>query len=93
MEPILVCGHVKIEDIAILKRSLVGNSVTDDLIDRGAATSREVVVVAGRRVRTSIDDKIVHNCVDLLSCYAYRDCSVTSIEGLSCDFANCSQLD
>lgn len=47
----VVDGDVEVENIAVQEDSLVGDSVADDLVGRGAKRLGEVVVVERRRVR------------------------------------------
>ena len=92
METIFVCSDVEIDDIAFLQGSSIGDSVTDDLINGGAAAAREVVIVAGRGVSSCVDNIVVHNSVNFLSCDTYSDCCVACIESFSCDSADTPQL-
>ena len=92
MISIVVCCHVEVEDIAILNGSCVWNSVADNLIDWGAATAREIVVVARRRVSSCIDNIIVHDFVNFFSCHSHFHCCVTGIQSFSRDATYFSQL-
>jgi hypothetical protein len=50
MESTVVKCDVDVDNVAILKRSVVRNSVADDFIDRGADGFGEVAVIEGRGV-------------------------------------------
>ena len=63
--PVKDC-HIKIANITVLKRSFVRNSVTDNLIDRGAARLWELVVVEGAGVALPVHTGLVHDPVDLV---------------------------
>lgn len=45
MEPILVDRDIAVDDVSILKRSEVRNSMANDLIDTGTETLWEFVIV------------------------------------------------
>ena len=79
MEAVIIGCHVEIDDVAILEGSLIRNTMADDLIDRSAATSGEVVIVSGRRVGPLADNIVMDNFVDFLSCHSYFNGGVTSI--------------
>ena len=92
MEPILVGSHIQVDYVSLLKGSSVWDSMTDNLIHRGTATPWEAIVVQRRGVGTSCDDKVMDNSVYLFRGDSWLDSCVASIEGLSGDFADCSQL-
>jgi hypothetical protein len=50
VEAAVVEGHVDVEDIAVFEDALVGNTVADDFVGRGAYRLGEVAVVQRRRV-------------------------------------------
>ena len=62
----VIDGDVEIDDISVDEWSLVGNSMTDDLIDGSAAGFGESVVVERRRITVSFHAGFVHDSVDLV---------------------------
>ena len=92
MEAIKIRSHVEVDNVAFLQRSCVGNAVTNNLIDRGAAATREVIVVSWRWIGSLRDDVVVHNFINLLCCHTWCDGSMPCIESLASDAADFAKL-
>lgn len=99
----VVKRNVDVENIAVEKDTLIGNTVTDDLIDRGTARFREAVVVQGRRIRLpslvlrikdarstylAVNTGLVDNLVDVIGRHTRFGCRSSNVEDLASKFAD-----
>ena len=50
MKPVVIETDVNVEDVAVLKYSLVRNAVANDLVGRCTYRLWEVAVIEGRRI-------------------------------------------
>jgi hypothetical protein len=62
---------VTVANVSVLQRSVVGDSVADDLVDRGAARLGKLVVVEWRRIAVSFHARLVHHPVHLVSRHSH----------------------
>jgi hypothetical protein len=82
-----VHGHVNVDNVAVLQRSVVRHTVANDLIDRGAHTLGEIVVIERRGVRIMGNGGFVHDTVNLITCDAHAHCLATCIKHGAADDA------
>jgi hypothetical protein len=54
MEAFMIQSYVKVDDVTLLKDALVGDSMANDFVDRGAEGFGEMDVVKWRRVRLNV---------------------------------------
>ena len=72
MEAIFVYSYVQVDDISVLKRPIIRNSVTNYLIDGGTERLGELVIVVRRRICIVFDDEIMYDLVNMVcsdSCF------------------------
>src|SRR4029077_16052472 len=65
-----VDGDVAVDDVTILQRAVVGDAVTDHLVDRGTQRLRETLVVQRAGVTASRDARLVADPVELVGRHA-----------------------
>ena len=66
MHPRPVGGHVDVDDVARLQRAIVGDAVTDHLVDRCADRLREPAVAERRRIGTPGDVRRMRDRIDVV---------------------------
>ena len=64
----LIDSDIKIDNIPVLKWSIIWDSVTNNLIDGSAERFGEFVVIVGRRVSVILYDKVMYCFVYLICC-------------------------
>ena len=79
VEAIIVCSHIKVNDVAFLQWPCIGNSMTDDFINWCTTTSWEAIVIEWRWISSLTGNVFVHNLIDFLCCHARCNCSMTCI--------------
>jgi len=70
MKPIMHHANVDVQNIPILQLVKIRNPVANDLVDRGTAGSREIVVVERRGVAVTFHAGFVDDAVDFKGCDA-----------------------
>jgi hypothetical protein len=90
MIPIYVATDVKVYNVSLLKGSCVWDSMADALINRGAAGTREIVVVKRRWVTIVCDDVIMYYFVNFLCSHAGGNSCMTCVAGTTSNFASSS---
>jgi hypothetical protein len=80
MEPILVDRDIAVDDVTILKRSEVRNSMANDLIDTGTETLREFVIVQWTWVSVMRDDAFMDDTVYLIGRHSFLTCSMGRVK-------------
>ena len=92
MEAIIVCSHVEVDNVALLQRSCVRDAMTNNLVDRGAAATREIVVVSWRWIGSLGNDVIMHDLINFLCRYTRCHGCMARIESLASDAADFAEL-
>ena len=83
VQAIAVDGNVEVDDITVLKRALVRDTVANDLVNAGADTLGEVVVVEWRRVGVALHALLVDDGVNLLGGHTGLDSGSASVKHLT----------
>ena len=83
VQAIAVDGNVEVDDITVLKRALVRDTVANDLVNAGADTLGEVVVVEWRRVGVALHAFLVDDGVNLLGGHTGLDSGSASVKHLT----------
>ena len=92
VESIVVATDIDVYDVTFLKFPLVWDSMTNDFIDGGAATSWELIIVQRRWVRIMCNNVLVNNSIDFFSGHSNSYSFVCRIDSSSADQAWLSAL-
>ena len=92
MEPIFIRCDVEIDDVSVLERSSIWNTVTNDLINGSTAAPGEVVIVTWRWVGPLRNDIVMHDPIDFLCSDPGGHNCMASVKGLSSYTTHPSQL-
>lgn len=87
MESAVVDGDVDIAQISILQLPHVWNSVTNDLIHRGATALRELVVSEWTRIAISLDRRLMNDAIQLVGGNPWLTGTRRLVQTLSAEFA------
>jgi hypothetical protein len=80
---VVVDRDVHVDNVAFLKRAVVWNAVTDDLVDRRAARFGKLHVVEWGWVALALNRGIVTHAVDLSARHTRCDCPPTRVKNLA----------
>ena len=80
VHPVEVDGDVAVDDVADLERSVVGDPVGDDLVDRGAEALGVAPVAERRRVAALVEVRLVGDGVDVVGGDAGSDLGGQPVE-------------
>ena len=73
VHPLAKAGDIEVDDVTVSQRPIVGDSVTDDLVDRGAQRLLVTVVVERAGVGASLERDPVAEFVELIGGHAGGD--------------------
>ena len=66
-------SHIYVDNVTLLQRSVVWDSVAHALVHAGAHTLGELAIVQRRWVGIVVHDHLVHGPVNLICCYTRLD--------------------
>mmetsp|Transcript_49706 Transcript_49706/g.78672 ORF Transcript_49706/g.78672 Transcript_49706/m.78672 type:complete len:300 (-) Transcript_49706:22-921(-) len=81
---------IEVDDVSILQRSTIGNTMAYDLICRDANCFGKSVIIERARVNLPINASLIHYTVDLVTCNAFFHVASSYIEHLSSEAAGLS---
>ena len=91
VEALMVQGDVEVDNVAILERPLVGDTVADDLIDRGADALGVSMVSKWAWVAVALDGLLKDDLVNLVGGDARADMGRRDLQDLASKLAWCER--